>query len=125
MSYLFNIIKGIVLPVTALVVFSIFYFYGFIAYITLLILSIIYPPFSIHFYKYSKRIALSLDQLGNVFIHGNEDQTVSGRLGYAIYYKEKRYLIYVKLCKLLSLLFREKFHCKDAIEFDRIEKGIK
>ena len=69
---------------------------------------------------------MSLDQLANASAHGSEDQSVSGRLGYAIHYKKNPNKIYAIICKILNIFFRQDNHCLDAIEYDRLfhEKNL-
>jgi len=112
-------ISLIILPLS-IVSFLPFIILGFLFYIVLLILSIFYPPFSEFLKEHSFNMAISIDQFANASILGNPDQTISGRLGYAIYFKNKKYKIYVILCKILSKLFKQDAHCLDAIEFDRL-----
>lgn len=85
--------------------------------ITALILFLI---FLLPIYKYcqetkfkelSRRIWLSLDQFGNVLIDGNEDETISSRLGR----NEEKCLFCRIFCKLLDKIFKEKDHCKRSI----------
>lgn len=113
--------KAIFLPVLSLVVFIPFYFLGLIYYFYLMVVSLFYFPYRIKFYDFSLSLSLAIDQLANASINGNEDQTVSGRLGYAIYYKGKDLYVFVILCKILSIFFRQSKHCYDAIEYDRID----
>ena len=63
-------------------------------------------------------MASSSDQLGNTAINGNQDNTVSGRLGYKI--KSGKANCCEKLfCRILSLLDpTTKTHCVSSIEDD-------
>ena len=67
-------------------------------------------------------MAISFDQLGNTAINGNQDNTVSGRLGYKIKSGKANRLEKV-FCKILSLFDpTSKTHCVSSIEDDEINK---
>ncbi len=112
--------RGFILPPLSVISFSPFIVYGFIIYFVLLPISIFHIRLSSLFYKHALNISIGLDQFASASTHGNPDQTISGRLGYAIYYKGKDLFIFVILCKILNKFFRQSNHCKDAIEFDRL-----
>ena len=62
---------------------------------------------------YAARVFVAIDQLLNALLNGDEDETLSSRLG-----KDARRGRYVGcvLCKLLDLI--DKNHCEKAIERD-------
>jgi hypothetical protein len=66
---------------------------------------------------YFRRLFVAVDQLINVILGGDEDETMSSRLG-----KDKRRgrKFACFLCKVLDLF--EKDHCEKAIERDRGKK---
>lgn len=104
----------------SLVVFLPFMLFGALLYALLAPIAIFSPFLSSFYYKHSLNISLGVDQLASASTFGNVDQTISGRLGYAIHYLNKDYVIFVILCKILNKFFRQANHCKDAIEFDRL-----
>ena len=59
------------------------------------------------------RVAIAFDQVGNAMMGGSEDETVSSRLGRKIEDEDCRACRW--FCKVLSFVFREKFHCKNSI----------
>ena len=120
-KHLKNYIRGLVIVPLSIFVFSPFFVYAFVMYILLTLISPFSKRLSSLYYRYSLTLALSIDQLANASIHGNEDLTISGRLGYHIYILKTEAKILVFLCRILSLLFRQKKHCYDAIEYDRIK----
>lgn len=63
---------------------------------------------------YWKRVLISLDQLINVvFLNGDEDETISSRLGK----RQRKGCKFSKfICKILSLV--DKDHCRKSIERD-------
>ncbi len=64
--------------------------------------------------------AMSLDQTANAFLNGNEDLTVSGRLGRRILIGEAT-KAELWLCKVLSKIdTTSKSHCVDSIEYDEV-----
>ena len=68
-------------------------------------------------------VAVSLDQLGNAFLRGNPDQTISGRLGLALEaHQFGRFEWRVKLCRFLDWAFGEKGHCFDSIDRGEVKK---
>ena len=105
----------------AVVTFLPFQFVGYIFFLILAIISFIYAPLLQSFIRFSKRFSIAHDQLGNASIFGNPDQTVSGRVGYKLYYLNDDNFLYVIMCKFLSKFFSQKHHCKEAIEFDRLD----
>ena len=67
-------------------------------------------------------MAVSFDQLGNTSINGNEDNTVSGRLGYKIE-SGKANCCEKLFCRILSLFDpTSKTHCISSIEDDEKNK---
>jgi len=112
--------RGLLLPPFTILVFSLFFSYAITLYALLAFVSLFSYRLSRFYSIYSLSLALSIDQLANASTHGNIDQTVSGRLGYAINYLNKDYFIFVTICKILNKFFRQSNHCKDAIEFDRL-----
>ena len=72
------------------------------------------------FRNYSKNLAVAVDQYANTVIYGNADQTISGRMGIFIYIKKKNHILITLLCKFLDFFFKDENHCKEAIEYDRI-----
>ena len=119
--YMKMYIKALFMFPLSILVFSAFIVYGFFAYAILAIISLFFPSLLYVFLKHSLTMSLAVDQLANASIHGNEDQTISGRLGYAIHYKGKENIIYVILCQILNKFFKQSNHCLDAIEFDRVD----
>lgn len=71
---------------------------------------------------YFFRLLVSIDQFLNVLLlNGNEDQTISGRVGYRAYITDKWY--WMALQKSINLLFFfDDDHCYNAIEWDRVKK---
>ena len=59
------------------------------------------------------RVAIAFDQVGNAMMGGSEDETVSSRLGRKI--EDENCVVCRGFCKVLSFVFREKFHCKNSI----------
>lgn len=115
-----NYFKALFLFPISLIVFLPFVLFGAFLYALLTPIAIFSPSLSSFYYKHSFNISLGVDQLASAFTFGNVDQTISGRLGYAIYHSNKDYVIFVILCKILSKFFRQSHHCRDAIEFDRL-----
>jgi hypothetical protein len=72
--------------------------------------------------KYILNILIALDQLGNAILLGDPDNTISGRLGVAIYEGECR--LCKPICKLLDFVFRDKNHCKKSIEADEGKRSL-
>ena len=67
-------------------------------------------------------MAVSFDQLGNTSINGNQDNTVSGRLGYKIKIGESNGAERL-FCKILSMFDpTTKTHCISSIENDEVNK---
>ena len=115
-----DLLQGLFMVPLALFVFSPFYIFGLFAYAFLFFLGLFYFPWSFRFRVYAKNVAIGIDQLANAFLFGNPDQTVSGRLGYLIHFKNKNNRFYVTICKILNIFFRQSNHCLESIEFDRI-----
>lgn len=59
------------------------------------------------------RVAIGFDQVGNAMVGGSEDETVSSRLGRKIEQDDCKPCRV--LCKILSFVFRDKFHCTNSI----------
>ena len=118
--YALNLAMGVIVLPLAIVVFSLFFLFGLFLAMLLLIASLLHYPTSHKFYRHTKNLSIGLDQLGNASIGGNPDVTVSGRLGYIIYYKKQPKAIYVIICKILSLFFRQSRHCLEAVELDEV-----
>lgn len=68
--------------------------------------------------QYFWRIAISLDQFCNVLLGGNEDETMSSRMGKKLA-KHEKCPVCNFLCKLLNYIQPD--HCIKAIEKDRGE----
>lgn len=117
-----NLFRGITLLPLSIIIFSPFIVFGVFIYLLLSIVSIFYIPLSTRLYRYSHNMAKSIDQLANASIFGNIDQTISGRLGKKIYLQKSTNVVYATICKLLNIFFHQDNHCKDAIEYDRIDK---
>jgi len=116
-----NIGKGSLIFPASLFAFLPFVAYGFLAWLVLFLLSPFHPKLSYIFSQYSLKMSKSFDQFANASLHGNEDQTISGRIGYYIHTKYNPNKALVILCKLLSYIFKQGNHCKESIEFDRLE----
>ena len=71
---------------------------------------------------YILNILISLDQLANTLLGGDPDHTISGRMGRAIV--EGRCRFCRPICKFLNVVFRQKNHCKQSIEWDRGSRAI-
>jgi len=74
-------------------------------------------------HSYILRLLISIDQFFNVLLlNGNEDQTISGRVGYRSYKTGKWY--WLALEKIINtIFFFHDNHCKNSIEFDRVPKN--
>lgn len=70
---------------------------------------------------YLWRVLIALDQLANVVIlNGNEDHTISGRVGYKAYSTGmKRWLVAETIIN--TLFFFDDNHCYTSIEWDRAQ----
>lgn len=68
------------------------------------------------------RSAIGIDQAANALLGGNEDQTMSGRMGYRIKTgKASKFELW--LCKQLSKIDPyTTSHCEESIEYDELEK---
>jgi len=64
---------------------------------------------------YGWRVLLAIDQLGNALIGGDEDETLSSRMGKAVEGKTNCWICKI-LCRVLNLI--DTNHCQDAIERD-------
>jgi len=69
---------------------------------------------------YALKIWISDDQDMNAILNGNEDHTISGRVGYMAWkYKTKEWL---RAQKIINTLFWfQKNHCYNSIEWDEVE----
>jgi len=69
---------------------------------------------------YYFRLLLAIDQLFNVLLlNGNEDQTISGHVGYKAIETNKWYWLTAE--KIINtLFFFDKDHCFTSIEWDEI-----
>lgn len=65
--------------------------------------------------NYFWRVLLSIDQFANVLIGGDEDETISSRMGKAVEGKTGCWLCNT-LCRLLHWI--DPHHCRDSIERD-------
>ena len=79
-------------------------------------------PLSQYKKGYILRLVISLDQFFNVLIlNGNEDHTISGRVGYRAHITNKWY--WLALQKIINtIFFFDKNHCYKSIEWDRVKK---
>lgn len=114
------------LAFTALLLLAVFVFLpaqglGYLFYLVFSPVALVYPRYLRVYKRYSKRFSIAHDQLANTVFFGNPDQTISGRIGYRLYYLNDDNFIYVIMCKFLSKFFSQKHHCKEAIEFDRLD----
>lgn len=66
--------------------------------------------------RYFFNILIAIDQLFNVLLLGDPDETISSRMGK--YVARGRGFIPCLICKLLDVILREKDHCKNSIELD-------
>lgn len=64
--------------------------------------------------SYFRRLFVAVDQLANVILGGNEDETISSRIGKDAQRGRKFACV---LCRVLHWL--DPFHCEKAIERDR------
>jgi len=119
-KHLKNYARGLILPPVSIFVFMPFLMFGLIYYILLSITAIFNKNLSRLFFRHSLLISLGIDQLANASINGNEDQTISGRMGYAIKYLKVENSIINVICKILNKVFNQKDHCGSAIEYDRL-----
>lgn len=72
------------------------------------------------------RVLIALDQLGNALAGGNEDCTISARLGYLYLNRPSRWT--TALMRIVDFTFKPidgKYHCVKAYYFDREETFIK
>ena len=69
---------------------------------------------------YYWRLMLALDQLFNVLLlNGNEDHTISGRVGYkALTTNAWYWLVLEKIIN--TIFFFDKDHCRSSIEWDEV-----
>lgn len=65
--------------------------------------------------SYTVRVLLSIDQFFNTLTGGDEDETISSRIGKKVETKENCWFCTIT-CKLLQLI--DKNHCQNAIERD-------
>jgi hypothetical protein len=65
--------------------------------------------------KYIWNILIAIDQLINVLIGGDPDETISSRMGKLI--MKRKCLLCKLICKLLDKL--DSNHCEESIEHDR------
>ena len=74
---------------------------------------------------YYLRLLLAIDQFFNVLLlNGNEDHTISGRVGYkANKTKKKRWLFAEKVIN--TLFWFDKNHCYNSIEWDEVSQEKK
>ncbi len=72
-------------------------------------------------HNYILKLLISIDQFFNVLLlNGNEDQTISGRVGYRSYATGKWYWLVLE--KIIdTVFFFDKGHCKKSIEWDRVK----
>ena len=68
--------------------------------------------------NYFMRVLLAIDQLGNTLIGGDEDETISSRMGKALEKKEDCWICRT-LCRMLHWI--DPHHCRDSIERDEGE----
>ncbi|KGJ92037.1 hypothetical protein [Colwellia psychrerythraea] len=70
--------------------------------------------------SYILRLLIAVDQLFNVLLlNGNEDHTISGRVGYRAKKTNKWY--WLSLEKIINTLFWfDKNHCRNSIEWDEV-----
>lgn len=70
--------------------------------------------------QYGYQLALSADQNANAILMGFPDETISSRIGRAVFVhkKPKKFVKYLMhpLVDTLALLFDDKNHCEKAIE---------
>jgi len=64
--------------------------------------------------NYPYRILLAIDQLFNAILGGDEDETISSRMGKHVVKKDSRLCKFI--CSLLNKI--DPNHCSDAIEKD-------
>ena len=71
--------------------------------------------------KFFFKVAIGFDQVANACLDGNEDHTISGRIGHRIE-TGKATKAEIWLCKLLTKLDpRTNAHCVESIEHDEIQ----
>lgn len=85
--------------------------------ILIAIVALFYKPLRV----YCKKQWVADDQDINALFNGNEDHTISGRVGYMSNVKKTKDWITAK--KIINALFRDPNHCDNAIEYDEISKG--
>lgn len=66
------------------------------------------------------KILISIDQFANVLLGGDEDHTISGRVGYAAIQGKRWALIMEKIIN--TLFFFQEDHCRKSIEWDEVRK---
>ena len=64
--------------------------------------------------RYLYRVLLAIDQLDNAILGGDEDETISSRMGKHIVKKDSHLCKFI--CKILNKI--DPNHCIDAIEKD-------
>lgn len=70
---------------------------------------------------YFLRLAIAFDQLLNVaFFNGNEDHTISGRVGYKALTAGAWYWIFAEKV-INAIFFFDPDHCRNSIEWDEID----
>ncbi|TMO97538.1 hypothetical protein [Pseudoalteromonas ruthenica] len=70
--------------------------------------------------SYWLRLLIAIDQLFNVLLlNGDEDHTISGRVGYKAMQTNKWY--WLALEKVINaIFFFDKDHCRSSIEWDEV-----
>lgn len=72
---------------------------------------------------YPKRVLLAIDQLGNAIFGGNEDETISSRVGRAARAGKRWGLIARALIdRLFIICGDEPNHCARSIEWDEVKQ---
>ena len=74
------------------------------------------------FFKYGFNIAVSIDQLGNVIMLGDPDETISSRLGRAILSGRPKWFV-PSFAALVDFIFykldNQESHCLNSIEHEK------